>query len=912
MPLSPGTQLGSYEIVSLLGAGGMGEVYRARDPRLKREVALKVLPDVAAVDADRRERFTREALAVAALNHPHIVTIHSVEDAGTAVFLTMELVEGRSLAEALPATGLPIERVLTIGIAVADATSAAHQKGITHRDLKPGNIMLGEGEQAGRIKVLDFGLAKVVDAQRGAVGASMLPTEAPAQTAPITAEGRILGTVAYMSPEQAEGRTIDGRSDLFSLGVVLYEMATGRRPFAGDTNLSILSSILKDTPRAVTDINPAIPPELGRIIRRALAKDPERRYQTAKDLRNDLEDLKASLGSSESPPSPATSNIAASAASSSAPAASLVPSSDTQIVVSLVRRHSRAFAVAAAVLLLGGAGALYGLLRSDAQPASSQQSFTDLKVTQLTTSGNAERPAISPDGKYVAYVQRDGDDSSLWIRQTATTSNVRIVPPERGVALFGATFTPDGTSVDFVRQANDAWEIWRVPFLGGTPRLLVGNVSSPISWAPDGQRIAFLRTRTSPTLSSQVFVTNADGGQERVLASQRDSAPWISLVAPWRPSIPPAWSLDGRLIALATADSMGPIVFVDSATGSIQKGKIPIGSVGLMDGLSWFDAQSLVLNYSAQLGASSQLIQQPYPAGPLSRLTNDPNNYVGVSLSGDRRRLVTARRDARIDLWVGDGTTATGTDVLQRVPMSGSVERVAWAGDRLLYVGVVGGKPAILKVTPGQNTPEDVLLEALAPAATSDGGTIVFVSSADNTLDLWTADANGRRKIRLVPSVTAEQVAVTPDDRFVLFTSLAGGTVSIWMVAIDGGSPTKLADGTSVAVSPDGGSIAFTAEGVNGVTSLFVCSPPDCGSPRAIAPAQLNMAVSWPPDGRGVAYARDGNLWVQPLSGGAPRQLTRFTDGRPIRSFAWSRDGQRLAITRSTVTNDIVLFEGLN
>ena len=343
MPLSPGTQVGSYEIVSLLGAGGMGEVYRARDPRLKREVALKVLPDVAAADADRRERFTREALAVAALNHPHIVTIHSVEDAGTAVFLTMELVEGRSLAEALPATGLPIERVLTIGIAVADATSAAHQKGITHRDLKPGNIMLGEGEQAGRIKVLDFGLAKVVDAQRGAAGASMLPTEAPAHTAPITAEGRILGTVAYMSPEQAEGRTIDGRSDLFSLGVVLYEMATGQRPFAGDTQLSILSSILKDTPKSVTDINPAIPPELGRIIRRALAKDPERRYQTAKDLRNDLEDLKASLGSSESPLAPATSKVAASVTSPSEPSASPIPSSDTQVVVGLVKRHSRAF-----------------------------------------------------------------------------------------------------------------------------------------------------------------------------------------------------------------------------------------------------------------------------------------------------------------------------------------------------------------------------------------------------------------------------------------------------------------------------------------------------------------------------------------------------------------------------------------
>ncbi len=909
MPLSPGTQLGSYEIVSLLGAGGMGEVYRARDPRLKREVALKVLPEVAAVDADRRERFTREALAVAALNHPHIVTIHSVEDAGTAVFLTMELVEGRSLAEALPATGLPIERVLTIGIAVADATSAAHQKGITHRDLKPGNIMLGEGEQAGRIKVLDFGLAKVIDAQLGAAGASMLPTEAPAHTAPITAEGRILGTVAYMSPEQAEGRTIDGRSDLFSLGVVLYEMATGRRPFAGDTNLSILSSILKDTPKSVTEINPAIPPELGRIIRRALAKDPERRYQTAKDLRNDLEDLKASLGSSESALRPATSNVASSVTSPSEPSASPIPSSDTQIVVSLVRRHSRAFAVAAAVLLLGAAGALYGLLRSDAQPASSQQAFTDLQVTQLTTSGNAERPAISPDGRYVAYVQRDGDDSSLWIRQTASTNNVRIVQSERGVALFGATFTPDGTSVDFVRQANGPqWDIWRVPFLGGAPRLLVANVSSPIGWAPDGQRIAFLRTRISPELSSQLFVAGADGGQERALASQGDSRPWISLTAPWRPSFPPAWSPDGRLLALAAAGPMGGrIVFVDSGTGSLQEVTGPSGTV---DGLGWLDARSLVLNLPAQLGAPNQLIQHPYPAGLPSRLTNDPNNYVGISLSGDRRRLVTARRDARMDLWVGDGAAATGADVVRRVPIS--LERVAWAGERLLYATVIGGKPAIVRVTPGENTPEDVVLEALAPAATSDGRTIVFVSSTDNTLDLWTADANGRRKTRLAPSVVANPVAVTPDDRFVLFTSIADGTVSIWIVAIEGGSPTKLTEGSSVAVSPDGGSIAFTAEGVNRITSLFVCSLPRCGLPRPIGPAQFDMAISWTPDGRGVAYANNGNLWVQPLNGGAPRQLTRFTDVRPIRSFEWSRDGQRLAITRSTVTNDIVLFESRN
>ena len=209
-----------------------------------------------------------------------------------------------------------------------------------------------------------------------------------------------------------------------------------------------------------------------------------------------------------------------------------------------------------------------------------------------------------------------------------------------------------------------------------------------------------------------------------------------------------------------------------AAPGRCSDVTVPSGTT---DGLSWLDARSLVLNHPAQLGAPNQLFRQPYPAGPLSRLTNDPNDYVGVSLSGDRRRLVTGRRDARMDLWVGDGGAATGSRRGAARAGASDVERVAWAGDRLLYGGVVGGKPAILRVTPGESTPEDVVLEALAPAATSDGRTIVFVSSTDNTLDLWTADASGRRKTRLVPSVTAEQVAVTPDDRFVLFTSIARG-----------------------------------------------------------------------------------------------------------------------------------------
>ena len=278
-----GTTLSHYRVLELLGRGGMGEVYAAEDLKLRRRVALKVLPVETAENPERRRRFEREAQAVASLNHPGIVTIYSVEhDAGRS-FLTMELVEGRTLEQAVPEGGLPLPEFLRIAIQLADAVHAAHERGILHRDLKPGNVMVTKD---GRVKVLDFGLAKLVDAA---------PVAALNLQGPLTTtSGQIVGTLSYMAPEQAEGRTIDHRADIFGLGVLLYELAAGIRPFGGESNVALLTALLRDTPRPVTDMRTDLPPALAPIVQRCLEKDPVARYQSAGDVRAALEALRIS------------------------------------------------------------------------------------------------------------------------------------------------------------------------------------------------------------------------------------------------------------------------------------------------------------------------------------------------------------------------------------------------------------------------------------------------------------------------------------------------------------------------------------------------------------------------------------------------------------------------------------------
>jgi len=419
-----------------------------------------------------------------------IVTIHSVEQDGDIRFLTMERVEGQSLDQVIPRGGMPLGQVLEIGATLADALAASHEKGIIHRDLKPANIMLAGRER--RVKVLDFGLAKLRE-EAAADGETTT-------TAALSGEGRILGTVAYMSPEQAEGKSVDARSDLFSLGTVLYEMATGERPFTGDTSISELSAILRDTPKSVTDLRADLPKEFARIIRQCLQKDPEERYQTAKDLRNQLRALKADLDSEE---------IAA------------VNPSDRNAPVPRRRRLVRWLAIGAGALTFVAITAVVAQRVGMFSRVPLSRPFESIRLKQLTDTGKVSMGAISPDGRYIVYSVMDGGFSrqSLWLRQTATGSDVQIIPPsDRG--YFDMTFSTDGNFVYYTTLTGPGTgALYQIPALRGAERRVLDGVVF-VSVSPDGARLAVVRINMAARESS-ILVTNPDGTGKRRLVTRK-------------------------------------------------------------------------------------------------------------------------------------------------------------------------------------------------------------------------------------------------------------------------------------------------------------------------------------------------------------------------------------------------------
>ncbi|MFN2453127.1 MAG: protein kinase [Pyrinomonadaceae bacterium] len=923
--LEVGHSFGHYRIVKKIGAGGMGEVYLAQDARLERKVALKILPFEVASNQERMRRFVQEAKAASSLNHPHIAHIYEVGESEGINFIAMEFVEGATLREKMHGEKIDLRMLLKYLAQVADGLAKAHAAGIVHRDLKPDNIMISHD---GYAKVLDFGLAKLVEPQKlqNANAEELNEAATAMMPQPLSVPGMIMGTVGYMSPEQAGGKKeIDQRSDIFSFGCILYEAATKHQPFAGETVVDSLHKIIHAQPPQIKDFNAAAPADLQRLVRRCLAKDPEERYQSIKDVAIELKELRREMESAAeielliapniiaephvSESADRTMSVGDKTAASTAESVAHSTSS-AEYLAGEVKKHKTGAMIIVASLALVVAGVGYGIYRWTAKRDKPALSFQTAKFTRLTTTGKASGVAISPDGKYVVHIQDDGGQQSLWTRQVATQSNVQIVAPA-AITYFGLTFSPDGDYIYYTVSSQEFPQqvLFQVPTLGGTPKKLLEKVSSfPVTFSPDGKQFAFVRPE--PGKEFALMIANADGTNERKLVAYKN--PPESIAAP-------AWSPDGKRIAyrLWNLDSNDTTIFeaqvADGSTKPVTTQRwLRIG------GLSWLaDGSGLLMIATPGQNFVHQIWQLSYPEGEAHRLTNDLNDYQGMSLAADSNTLAVVKSEQQANIWVAPQTDASRA----RPVTSGSGKAdtyLAWMPDgRIVYTSNASGNDDIwIKGADGGN-PKQLTANARTnelPEVSPDGRYIVFLSDRTGVPHLWRMNIDGSDQRQLANSAGGEQGArFSPDGRWLVYRT-ALGRWTVWKMPADGGEPVQLTDkfSRSPTISPDGKLVAYFYRDENAPWRIAV-APLEGGEPLRTfdVPAIPDPVLRWTPDGRAVAYVdtKNGvsNIVAQPLDGGAPKQLTDFKADR-IFSFAYSRDGKQLALSRGTINNDVVLI----
>jgi len=941
MPLAVGTKFGRYEILSQIGKGGMGEVYLAKDTKLDRSVALKILPAELALSRERMLRFVQEAKAAAALNHPNVAHVYEIGEHDGLNFIAMEYVDGKTLREKIHYERTELRKLIKYLQQVAGGLAKAHAAGIVHRDLKPDNIMI---TRDGYAKILDFGLAKLVEIPTPGPDGGTISDAATVALEPHSIPGRLLGTVGYMSPEQAQGKTgaIDHRSDIFSFGCMLFEAATKRRPFEGESNVQALYKIVYEPAPQLKDFDPSASPELQRVIRRCLAKDPDERYQSIQDVALELKELRRDMeGDTQMDASIASSSIGSEGGRPSSVQSSITPTiggqtstvdtsaartaSSAELIPGEVRKRKRGLALTlAGLIVLAGAVAFIWVKFLGPRKAAP---FANLKITRLTTGGRVGNAAIkgyasiSPDGKYVVFRTTESGRDSLWVRQVSTGSLVKIVP-DLGSKIGGTTFSRDGEFVYYslFDKADPLGTLYQVPVLGGAPRRIMAGVTSPVTFSPDGKQLAFVRPSSS---ESDLIVAGIDGTGERKIATRRLPA-YYSFVGG------AAWSPDGKTIVCGAGSYSGnlsaTIVSVPTAGGA-EKGFTSQNWVSVSRVLWLADGSGLIVAAVPELvSAGTQLWYVSYPEGEVRRVTNDLNAYgtSSLGLTADSRTLVTVQADKTAQLWI----VAPGEDTSKAKQITSGKydgDSLAWTADgRILYTAPSGEQSDIWSVnadgTANKQLTSDSYTEGLG-CVSPDERYAVFSSNRSGNFNIWRMDLGSDEQKQLTQGAEIDsQPGCTPDGQWVVFRSLRQGKSTFWKVSLGGGTPEQLSDKSSTwaAISPDGKLVALRYFDDQANANKIAVIPFAGGEPikrLEVSVGFRDVGLGWTADSRAIVYADargDGdsnadNIWSAPLDGSTAKQLTNFTSGL-IFAFQVSRDGKQIALSRGSQTDDVILL----
>jgi Tol biopolymer transport system component len=881
--LPAGSRLGPYEILTPLGAGGMGEVYRARDTRLERTVAIKVLPQHLSSSPEVRQRFEREAKTISQLSHPHICALYDVGNQDGIEYLVMEYLEGETLADRLVKGPLPLEQTLRYGIEIADALDKAHRQGIVHRDLKPGNVML---TKAG-VKLLDFGLAKAVQPASPASALTSLPTEGP----PLTAEGTILGTVQYMAPEQLEGRQTDARTDVFALGTVLYEMATGRRAFSGATQASLISTILRDDPQPVSQVQPMSPPALDRLVRTCLAKDPEERWQNAGDVARELKWIAGNLTTGVAAPPPA------------------------------VRPRRRALVGAVAVLsLLAAAFAGWWIGRISARPAEAA-TLGEGTLTALTTDPGYEgEPTFSPDGQTIAYVaDRDGN-FEIYLQQISGGPALNLT--QSPAADIQPAFSPDGREIAFVSNRSSSSEIphaapylplvggdiWIMPALGGPARRIVENGNFP-SWTPDGSGILYVHGTFRDTRIARV---PAAGGESRDVPIEEPH-----LFRYFFPSL----SEDGRWLLYQNGGQVEVVTAAGGKPRVLAQGQYP----------AWGSGSTSVLFTNGDAGKNRTLWQAPFSlargefSGPARPLTFGRGADLGGRASRDGSAIAFSAVDETLNLeelpFDAEAGHATGpARELTRGNSHIGFFTPSPDGKAVAFNENRGERSHIWRLdrpSPPVQLTRDPDFSEGGPIWSTDGREIAFhrMRVGEDTADqaLWIMKADGTSPRRLIETSGAGNAAWLPDGKSILVQRGEG----LMRVDVASGASTLVVGAkaeTIFAVDALGRWLVYQVSegGRVGLATMPVAG----GAPRAIATAPFEAYHPFfSPSGRWLYFQPNHkNLYrvpgpAQGWTSARPEKVTNFSGfDLYIEDPKISRDGGKLLYTRGRRTGDIFIL----